>query len=272
MHILWKAVIYGAAGYLILCLLIFLFQRKLLYFPDQTQLSVEAAKQLQVRHWPSHDNFRGFISTAKMTDAVATIIIFHGNAGTAYHRLFYTLALSRLNMRVLLAEYPGYGGREGQPSQKSFTEDAIKTIQQAYLQFGDPIFLWGESLGSAVISSVVQKTDVPIQGVVLLLPWDRLVKLAQKHYWYLPVPLLLKDKYDNVENLKGYDGRVAVLIAENDEIVPANHGKTLYKAISSPKKIWVFNNASHNNFPIAPENRWWKEVVAFLTHQEPVKE
>jgi len=49
-----------------------------------------------------------FISSPK-----GTVTVFHGNAGPAAGREFYLQALAPLNYRVILAEYPGYGGRTG---------------------------------------------------------------------------------------------------------------------------------------------------------------
>ena len=202
----------------------------------------------------------------KVTDTKGTVIVFHGNAGTAFHRSFYARALSRQNYRVILAEYPGYGGREGRKSEQVLVKDALDTIRLAAQEFGEPLIVWGESLGSGVVSSAVAETDTQIEGVVLFLPWDTLPKLAQKHYWYLPTRWLVLDKYNNVENLKGFDGRIAVLLAEDDKIVPIEHGKTLYDSIAAEKKLWVFEGARHNYVPVAPDLHWWKEVMKFISN------
>lgn len=53
------------------------------------------------------------------------MIVFHGNAGAAIDRSYYVDALTPLGYRVVLAEYPGYGGRSGQPREKVFVADAI---------------------------------------------------------------------------------------------------------------------------------------------------
>ena len=268
MQIMWKALLFILAGYLALCSFVFVFQRKLLYFPYQIQLSEKSASSEGLDHWPSYENFRGFVSQEELIDAMGTVIVFHGNAGTAFHRSFYAKALSRQNMRVILAEYPGYGGRDGRPSERVLVDDALETIRLAYQEFGEPLFVWGESLGCGVVSSAVHRTDIPIKGVVLFLPWDTLPNLAQTHYWYFPTRWLVIDKYNNIDNLKGYDGRIAVFLAENDEVVPVQHGKNLYESITTEKKLWLFENARHNEVPIAPELRWWQEVTEYIAHDK----
>ncbi len=76
---------------------------------------------------------------------------------------------------------------------------------------------------------------------------------------------MVLNKYDNVENLRGFKGNVAVILAENDEVIPVRHGRRLYDSITSRKNIWVFKDARHNEFPIDAKLHWWKEVVEFIS-------
>jgi alpha-beta hydrolase superfamily lysophospholipase len=263
-QMIWKTLFYALIGYVLLCSLVFLFQRNLLYLPSRIQLSEAHAIAIGLRYWPSFENFRGFTSQGELGDADGTIIVFHGNAGAAYHRSFYVDALTIQNMRVILAEYPGYGGRPGQPSEEALVKDALETIRLAYQEFGEPLYLWGESLGCGVVSSAVRKTDVPIKGVILFLTWDSLPDLAQTHYWYLPARWLVLDKYNNSDNLQGFEGNIAVILAENDEVVPVQHGKNLYESLNAKKKLWIFEDTRHNEVPVGAGLRWWKTVIEFI--------
>ncbi|MFH2058222.1 MAG: alpha/beta fold hydrolase [Pseudomonadota bacterium] len=262
---MWKILLYALIGYTALCGIVFIFQHKLLYMPDHTKVSKVQAMDNGLNFWPSFDNFQGLITQTGLVEPKGTIIVFHGNAGTALDRNFYASALSRQAYRVILSEYPGYGGRLGKPSENVLAEDAIKTIHLAYQAYGEPLILWGESLGCGVVASAVQQTRIPVKGVVLFLPWDSLTNLAQTHYPFLPVKWLIKDKYDSVENLKGFTGNIGVILAGNDEIIPVKHGKNLYESIRANKKLWVFDNATHNEMPVAPGLPWWEEVISFIS-------
>ncbi len=260
-----KILLYALAGYVMFVSIIFIFQRKLLYLPDESRLSEERAITEGLLYWPSFENFRGFVSRPELVDPKGTVIVFHGNAGAAYHRSFYAKALSRQNLRVILSEYPGYGGRGGKPSEKVLVTDALETIRLAYQEYGAPLFVWGESLGGGVVSGAVSETDIPIRGVVLFLPWDSLPNLAQTHYRYLPARWMVLDKYNNIDNLQRYEGNIAVILAENDEVIPVRHGKKLYDSISTEKKLWLFQGAGHNEMPVEPELHWWQEVIEFIS-------
>jgi len=262
---IWKILLYAMAAYVVLCSVVFIFQRKMLYLPDGGRLTEARAIDEGLLHWPAIENYRGFIDRGEPADARGTVMVFHGNAGAAHHRSFYARALSKQGLRVVLAEYPGYGGRAGRPSEDALVEDALETIRLVHQEYGEPLFLWGESLGAGVVSGAANRTDIPITGVVLFLPWDSLPNLAQTHYRYLPARWLTLDRYDNIDNLRGFEGNIAVVLAGDDEVVPVQHGKKLYASITARKKLWLFEGARHNEMPVGAELNWWKEVMTFVS-------
>ena len=171
---------------------------------------------------------------------------------------------------MLLAEYPGYGGRPGSPSEEALIDDALETVRRAHAQFGEPIQLWGESLGSAVVAGVVAELDRPVMGIVLLTPWDRLTDVAQRHYPVLPVRWLLRDRFDSVVRLRDYRGRSAVLVAEHDQIVPAARGHRLFGSLEGAKHLWTFEGRGHNTWPVSSDAVWWDQVLDHLDgHSSP---
>ena len=147
---IWKLLSYALIGYLLFCAFVFIFQRKLLYFPTEIQLPEERANEAGLSYWPSFEDFQGLISSTEPEKVKGTVLVFHGNAGAAYHRSFYVDALSTLSLRVILVEYPGYGGRAGRPSEDVLVADALETINLANDAYGGPLYLWGESLGCGV--------------------------------------------------------------------------------------------------------------------------
>jgi len=245
---------------------LFFYQRKMIYFPHRVKPQAHVVVPAGLRFWPGQgDDYRGFVPERPPADPVGTVIVFHGNAGAAWHRNYYVHALVPLGFNVILAEYPGYGGRGGVPSEQSLVNDARQTVRLVYDRFGGPVYLWGESLGSGVAAAVAGSSPVPVDGVVLLTPWDSLPDLAQHMYWYLPVRLLLRDRYDNVKNLNGFEKPVAVVMAAHDEIIPARRTMRLYQSLSGPKRLWRFEYAGHNDWPVSPAEKWWNEVMRFVS-------
>ncbi len=255
------------AGYSCLVLAAFLLQRQLLYYPAPNSPTADQLQNLGLRFWPTANSFRGFVANEVLEKSNGTVVVFHGNAGAAWQRQYYADALQPLGYQVVLAEYPGYAARSGSPSEKALVTDARETIQQAYEQFGGPLIVWGESLGCGIAAALAADSSLPLSAVVMLTPWDNLPRLAQSVYWFLPVRWLVRDKYDNTANLRNFKGPVAVLIAEQDEIIPNAHSRLLYESLGGPKKLWLFPGAGHNTWPATVDAGWWREVMAFVTNK-----
>jgi pimeloyl-ACP methyl ester carboxylesterase len=265
MDMLLRSVVYLIIAYVILAALMYLLQRRLLYLPDENPPLPAQLQQLGLRAWPDDAaSYRGFTSAADM-EQKGTVVVLHGNAGAAWQRDYYVQALRPLGYRVILAEYPGYGGRSGSPGEAAFVADARQTLQLAYEQYGGPVFLWGESLGAGVAAATAATAPVPLTAVILLTPWDTLPDLAQTLYWYLPARWLVRDRYDSIGNLHAFPGRLAVIVADNDEVIPGRHGLRLYQALPQPKRLWRFAGAGHSSWPVTAGASWWQEVMDFVS-------
>ncbi|MFZ4536966.1 alpha/beta hydrolase [Propionivibrio sp.] len=240
-----------------------MFQDDLIYFPENPPLAavLADARRHDLTAWPGEDDYRGLLREAA-GPARGTLVLFHGNAGQAVHREWYASELTRLGLRVILAEYPAYGARAGKLGEAALVADAAETLAQARRQFPGPLLLAGESLGAGVAAAVAKSAKV--DAVLLITPWDRIESIAHHHYPWLPVGLIMRDRYDSVANLSGYNGRVAVIIAEHDSIVPPNFGHRLFESLSEPKQLWIVPAADHNDWMGHVDAAWWQSVIGFL--------
>lgn len=241
-----------------------LMQDRLLYFP--ARVSVEQASATGLQPWPDAQQFRGLLAPQPAA-ARATVIVFHGNAGHAGQRAFYPQALAPLGLRVLLAEYPGYGPRDGprdgQLGEASLVDDAARSIDLAYRQFGAPLLVLGESLGAGVAAAAAARQHRQVAGLVLITPWDKLQHVAAYHYPWLPVRWLLRDRYDSAAHLAGFERPVAVVVAANDDIVPAHFGQALYESLSARKRLWTLH-AGHNDWALQLDAHGWRQITDFV--------
>lgn len=244
-----------------------LAQDSLLYFPEKTtptQLEREA-RAAGLSPWPGAVDYRGLLREppAAAGPVRATVVLFHGNAGHAGHRAWYADELSRLGLRVILAEYPAYGARDGKLGEASLVADATATLAAARKQFGTPLLVIGESLGAGVAAAAV-RADGNIDALLLVTPWDTLKNVASYHYPWLPVSWILRDRYDSVGNLAQFRGRIAVVVAEGDAIVPARFGRALFEKLPASKRLFAVPGAGHNDWYEQVDARWWREVVDSL--------
>jgi alpha-beta hydrolase superfamily lysophospholipase len=249
-------------------------QYRMLYYPSTSIPSEQALAGTGIRFWPaSGKGYRGFIGGNIAGRAKGTFIVFHGNAGTAADREFYATALGNPGYRVILAEYPRYGGRNGKLGEAAFVKVAAETVRLAHERFGGPIFLLGESLGAGVACAVARVSPVPIAGIALITPWDTLRAAARHNFPYLPVRILLKDSYDNVANLSSFRGRIAIVAAGKDEFIPLRLTQNLYRSLPSPdKKMWMIEGAGHNDWPAQADPSFWKGIAEFTGGGEVSKQ
>lgn len=240
-----------------------LFQDHLIYFPENQPLAamIADARESRLSPWPAEGDYRGLLREP-VGPVRGTLVLFHGNAGHAGHRAWYADELGRLSLRVILAEYPAYGPRAGQLGEAALVADAAETLALARREFPGPLLLAGESLGAGVAAAVATSAD--IAAVLLITPWDSIESVARHHYPWLPANWLLRDRYDSVANLSSYDGRVAVVVAEDDSIVPAELGRRLFESVSPPKRLWTVPAADHNDWMGRVDSAWWRSVIDFL--------
>ena len=194
----------------------------------------------------------------------ATAIVFHGNAGHAGHREFYATALTRLGLRVILAEYPGYGPRVGAVGERNLVDDAEQAIVLAHRLHGPPLLLIGESLGAGVAAAAGARQRDKTAGLLLITPWDRLEHVAAYHYPWLPVRWLLRDRYDSAAHLASFSRPIFVAVAARDRVVPARFGTALYEALLDPRRLAVVEAADHNDWVEHVDDAWWRKATSFL--------
>jgi hypothetical protein len=239
---------------------IYLFQERLIYLPARAPLASMVSGGLHA--WPSTSDFRGLVAEPAGA-ARGTVLVFHGNAGHAGHRGFYAAALVPLGYRVLLAEYPGYGARDGALGEAILVADAQASLALAHRQFGAPLALMGESLGAAVAAAAAARHPEMVAGLLLITPWDRLERVGSYHYPWLPVRWMLRDRYDNAAHLGAWRAPVVVAVAERDSIVPPQFGRALHDSLAGPKRLLVIPGADHNDWLGRVDTRWWSEAIGF---------
>jgi pimeloyl-ACP methyl ester carboxylesterase len=247
-------------------------QRSLIYYPSratEAELLREAA-DLGLKEWRDGDGrLIGWKEEARSLQAVGQrAVVFHGNAGMAIDRGYYASGLQSVDgggeWEVYLFEYPGYGARQGPVSEKAFYRAARAALDQLLMEGDLPVFLVGESLGSGVAAQMAADFAEDVQGLLLVTPFTTLPDVGARHFPFLPVRWLLWERYNNVAALANYRGPLAVVLAEEDEVVPADLGKRLYDLYQGPKMLWIQKGLNHNSLDLSSHHPWWGEAVEFL--------
>ena len=247
-------------------------QRRMIYFPAKASESALRERAAETA-WAPWEDTNGQLLGWKDLSTSATVhrpnrlVVFHGNAGFAQHRTYYRNGFGSVAgapWEVYVFEYPGYGARPGSPGEQAFAAAGRQALEALWQADQRPVFLLGESLGSGVACRLAGEFPDRVAGLVLTTPFTSLAHVAARHYPIFPVRLLLRDHYDNVAALTGYRGPLAILLAGQDEIIPADIGQRLFDAYDGPKRLWVQEAATHNTLDYSPDLRWWEDVTEFL--------
>jgi pimeloyl-ACP methyl ester carboxylesterase len=166
----------------------------------------------------------------------------------------------------LLMDYRGYGQSAGAPSEKALVADALALYDHAMqLPGSDPkrIYAFGRSLGSGV--AVALAAERPLAGVILATPFDSLAAVAKRYYWYLPVDLLLKHRFDSIALAPNLKQPLLCLISARDEVIPPVHGERLFDAWGGVKRKIILEDAGHNTTDAHP--MFWTSIREFLAQK-----
>jgi pimeloyl-ACP methyl ester carboxylesterase len=249
--------------YALVVIPIMLFQRRLIYIPAKLT-SDEAEKAAAQRGFFPWRDQSGKIIGWKMSASSAptgSILIVHGNAGWALNRVYLAEPIhTATSLDVYILEYPGFGAREGSPGEKSFLSAADEAFENLPTNF--PVYIVSESLGTGVAAHLAQKNPLKVAGLVLFVPYDKLVSVAQNHMPFFPAYFLLWDRFDPADWLKNYRGPIKFVIAGADQVIPPKFGLRLFDAYKGPKTLQVIAGAGHND-AAEQSSAWWRDVLAF---------
>ena len=225
------------AIYLLLVIATYFYQRSLLFFPTHLPLVS------RLTAWRVGGSIIGYCR--EVANARAIWLMTHGNGGQAAERDYVLGRMSDQDSLYVL-EYPGYGAREGHPSKESIDGAASQAYELLRAQHpGKKVCVLGESLGSGPACSLAHE-KVPPDKIVLVVPFDTLASIASERFWFLPVRLLLRDRWNNIEMLEDYAGPVDIFGAVDDTIIPIRHAQLLAKQI--PKAHFTVLPGGHNDW------------------------
>ena len=253
--------------YVVACVAGCAWQRKLIYFPTTLapdRVEAIASKRGFVPWKNSVGQIIGWHLPASGT-ATGAVLIVHGNAGSALDRGYIAKPIHEAaSVDVFILEYPGYGARPGSPSQKSFLAAADEAF--GLLTNRPPVFVVSESLGTGVAAHVAGTHRERVAGLMFIAPYNDLASVGQRKMPFLPVRLIMQDRFPAAKWLSEYRGPVGFLLAGEDEIIPTDLGQKLHDGYAGPKKLQVIPGARHND--IAEQSaRWWGEVFEFWRAQ-----
>ena len=233
--------------YLLVVIFVFFYQRNLLYHPFENNYSSDEANfEYEEVFVPTSEGkkLKAWFHKKDLREK-KTLLFFHGNAGDLKNRIYKLNLIKDFDINFLIVAYRGFSGNEGSPSEKGLYQDARDTLTWLNSQGikDKQIIIYGESLGTGVSVEVAQNKN--FAGIILESPFTSMVEAGKHYYFYLPVSLLLKDRYETIKKLKNIKIPILVMHGENDKIVPFHMGKKIFSEANNPKYSYFPKDDDH---------------------------
>ena len=233
--------------YFIIVISVYFFQRNLLYHPSENnyhgdkilinikKVAIKTKDNIDLLSWHH----------AKKNKQYKTILFLHGNAGSLENRIHKINHFREIPVNLLIIAWRGFSGNKGKPSEEGLYEDARSAIE--WLKHNGVeeknIILYGESLGTAVAIEVAQNKN--FAGIILESPFTSMIDAGKDKYPFLPISLLLKDKYQSDLKIKNIKMPILIMHGKVDNIVPFHMGQKMFDLANEPKYYYFPEYDNH---------------------------
>jgi uncharacterized protein len=252
-----------AGVYLAVCGLAFAVQRSLV-FPAPAGRSPPAGRAVSVEV-PGGT----FVVWREAAAQGPVVVHFHGNGEQAGNLGGLAEAYAAGGVSFAAVEYPGYAGAPGSPGEASLVDAGRKALQHLTGPMGvarDRLVLSGQSVGTGVAMALAEEGWGT--RLVLLSPYTSLPDVAARAFPWLPVRLLLRDRFDSLARAPRVRVPVLVVHGTHDEVIPFELGARLSGAFPPGGcRLLQVEGAHHNDLWAAPPTL--PEVLRFVRGEGP---
>ena len=197
-------------------------------------------------------------------DALADVVLFHGNGGNLSVWSDVLVGLWRQGFDVLAIDYRGYGLSTGTPSEQGLYRDVdatLRLVDARPLDRSRPVIYWGRSLGT-VMAAYAASRRAP-DGIVLESGFPSMRSVLETN----PVMWLLSwgssYRMPTVDWMAAVRQPALVLHGDRDSVIPYRLGQRLYAALPGPKTFVTLPGGEHNE-PVPPDaEAYWRAVRDF---------
>ena len=210
-------------------------------------------------YYPPADGVGPEVARSPSLTGASAVILAHGNAELIDTFPPEFMRFRDLGMALLLVEYPGYGRSQGSPSQASIAEaltagyDALVARDEVD---ADRVILFGRSLGGGGVCALAARR--PAAALILVSTFTSVREMANR---YLAPQALVRDPFDNLTVVEGFDGPVLVVHGLDDGLIPVAHGERLSAAAADGRMLRY--PCGHGDCP-ADWDRFWRDLAQFL--------
>jgi alpha-beta hydrolase superfamily lysophospholipase len=221
---------------------------------------------------------------AQPSSSKGTVLLFPGNGGSKGKQLLAPAQVfNHLKYDTLLVDFRGVGGSSGNTATLGFREakDVALVVNYAKkLNLKQPIVLYGVSMGSAAILKAIAQEKIEPDGIILELPFTRLLNAVKSRLQARNVPsfptaelLVLWGSVQQgfngfAHNPVIYSKRVncptLVLQGKQDKWTDMTEIDELLENLRGSKQLVIFPTAGHDLLVTVDKEHWQQSVEQFI--------
>jgi len=221
-----------ATGYM------YIQQRSFIFHPTKAS---NISSELEVKFKHDNETLSGWVTRPGKKNA---LLYLGGNAEKIENNIpFYKKEFPHYTTYFI--SYREYGKSTGKATEENLLNDALYIFDQISKNH-ENITIVGRSLGSGVASHVASHRNVA--KAILVTPYDSIQNIALRRYPMLPIPILLKHKFESWKKVKKITAPTLILIAETDKVVPRQHTENLIKHFKKiDPKVVTIKDSNHGS-------------------------
>ncbi|WP_299321245.1 alpha/beta fold hydrolase [Parasphingopyxis sp.] len=216
--------------------------RDAIYHPPQAPLTLEglpAGTELITVDTADGLTLSGIVATGRRDRPV--LLLFHGNAASASGIVRWLAPLAEAGFGIVAAEYRGYSGNPGTPTQEGIAHDADAFLALAEELAGSrPVIVIGHSLGGGVAFDLSRRER--LDALITIGTFTSTRDMAPG--WARG---LVPDPYDSLTAVNRADEAVFLIHGRADEVVPFDHMQRLAQAAAQAELAGASIALDHAN-------------------------
>ena len=211
-----------------------------------------------------------------------TVIIYHGFSGNKASMLDKSDEFYALGYNILLVDFMGSGGSEGNQTTIGFFEsEQVKTSYEYIKSKGESkIYLFGTSMGSVAIMKAFHDYKIDPNAIILECPFGSMYKTVCARFELMNAPQFpmagLLVFWGGIQNgfwafghnptkyAKSIECPTLLLYGEQDKKVSLGEIAEISSNIQGPHKLRIFPEAGHENLLNKNSDTWKTEISGFL--------
>jgi pimeloyl-ACP methyl ester carboxylesterase len=240
--------------YVLICVGLYFFQEKLLFFPDRLHKTYKYSFARPFEELFIKTKGGNLLNALlfKTDSAKGLVFYLHGNAGSLNNWGDVARRYTALDYDVFMLDYPGFGKSEGAIKSETQLFDAIQSaydkVKEQYHE--DSIVVLGYSIGTGPAAHLAATNHPGL--LILQAPYYSLTDMMRHTYPIIPT-FLLKYKFRTNEYLKNCKMPVVIFHGDQDEIIYYGSSLKLKEEIKTGDTLITLKGQGHNGMTENPE-------------------